>query len=153
MNILHILIYGYVKWVFEDPAFNLSRPQSFIRWFMNWSASHLATRRVLKGAVQMEGLYRRKGGVRKSCEQKKRKGYLGLEHLFLGRDDRVWVFCLPIFLINHAHCLCFLWGMERVQVTDCFISADQKIPNWVMKIIYLGKAETAFRLDIQSRFG
>ena len=29
----------------------------------------------------------------------------------------------------------------------------QKIPDWLIKIIFLGEVETAIKLDIKSRFG
>ena len=38
-------------------------------------------------------------------------------------------------------------------MTDYLIDADQKIPNWLIKITFLVKVETAFRLDIKSTFG
>ena len=40
------------------------------------------------------------------------------------------------------------WGMERT-----LIGADQKISDWLIKIAFLVKVETASRLGIKSRFG
>ena len=42
--------------------------------------------------------------------------------------------------------------MERVQVTDYFIGADQTIPIWLIKIAYLGKVKTESRFGIKNRF-
>ena len=38
-------------------------------------------------------------------------------------------------------------------MTDYFLSADQKIRIWLIKIAYLGKVKTASRLSIKNRFG
>ena len=55
---------------------------------------------------------------------------------------------------NHADCLFFLRDGEG----PCdrllhYVGADQKIPNWLIKITFLVKAETAVELGIKSRFG
>lgn len=42
--------------------------------------------------------------------------------------------------------------MDRTHVTDYFLGTDQKIPDWLIKITFLGKVETAIKLDIKSRF-
>lgn len=44
-------------------------------------------------------------------------------------------------------------GIERTHVTDYFIGAGQKIPDWPIKIAFLGKAEAAIRLGNKTRFG
>ena len=35
--------------------------------------------------------------------------------------------------------LIFLWGMERVCVTNHLIGADQKVPDWLVKTTFLEK--------------
>ena len=45
----------------------------------------------------------------------------------------------------HVDCLFFLWRMDRVHLSDDLIGADQKIPDWLIKITFLV-------LDIKSRF-
>lgn len=37
-------------------------------------------------------------------------------------------------------------------MTDYLIGADWKIPNWLMKMILIGEAETPIRSVIKSRF-
>lgn len=44
-------------------------------------------------------------------------------------------------------------GVERAHVTDDVIGTDQKIPDWLIKILFLVKTETAVRLGIKYRFG
>lgn len=43
--------------------------------------------------------------------------------------------------------------MERAHLADYLIDTGQKIPDWLVKIIFLGKAETAISSGIKSRFG
>ena len=38
-------------------------------------------------------------------------------------------------------------------MTDDLLGASQKIPNWLAKIAFLGKLETASKSSIKSRFG
>lgn len=40
-----------------------------------------------------------------------------------------------------------------VHMTDYLIGVDQKIPDWLIKITFLIKVETAVRSSIKSRFG
>ena len=42
-------------------------------------------------------------------------------------------------------------GMQRAHVTDCLIGADQKIPNWQIKITFLVRAESVIKSDVKSR--
>ena len=51
-----------------------------------------------------------------------------------------------------AGCLSFLWGVERVPVTDHLSSIDQKMPDWSITIMFLGEAETAIRSSVKSKF-
>ena len=44
-----------------------------------------------------------------------------------------------------------LGGVERAHVTDDVIGANQKIPDWLIKITYLGEVETANRRAVKSR--
>lgn len=46
---------------------------------------------------------------------------------------------------HHAETLLFLWGMDRTHLMAYFTGADQKIPNWLIKSTFLGKAETVVR--------
>ena len=50
--------------VFEDLT-------GFMKGFMSWGASRLATRRVLRGAVQSAGLSKEKGGARELFTKEK----------------------------------------------------------------------------------
>lgn len=43
----------------------------------------------------------------------------------------------------HPDCLFFPWGLETAQVTDVITGIDQKIPGWLMKIVFPGEFETA----------
>ena len=52
----------------------------------------------------------------------------------------------------HANCF-FLCGMERVHMRDYLIGTDQKISDWLIKMTFLCRVETAVRLGIKSRFG
>lgn len=44
------------------------------------------------------------------------------------------------------------WGWRGL-TTDYLTGADQKIPDWLIKIMFLGKVETAVRSSMKSRFG
>lgn len=56
---------------------------------------------------------------------------------------------------ERAGYLIFLWGIERAYVAGYLylIYVDQKIPDWPVKIAFLGKVEIATRLDIKRCFG
>lgn len=43
--------------------------------------------------------------------------------------------------------------MERAWVTDYLTSAEHKILDWLVKITFLGKDETAVRSNIKSKVG
>lgn len=51
--------------------------------------------------------------------------------------------------------LYFLWenGIEKTCETHYLIDAGQKIPDWPIKIAFLGKVETALRSGVKSGFG
>ena len=49
--------------------------------------------------------------------------------------------------------LFFLWGHRGPTRPITSLGADQKIPDWLVKIPFLIKTETAVRLDIKYRFG
>ena len=53
----------------------------------------------------------------------------------------------------HADCFFFLWEMEGAHATGYFTGVDQKIPDWLIKIIFLRKAETPITSGVKSRFG
>ena len=42
-------------------------------------------------------------------------------------------------------------GARRARKTDDLIGADQKIPDWLIKIKFLGKVETSIRSGIKSK--
>ena len=44
-------------------------------------------------------------------------------------------------------------GKEKVHVTDYLIGADQKIPDWLAKTTFLGKAESEIMSGIKPWFG
>lgn len=48
--------------------------------------------------------------------------------------------------------LFFLWWKERVLLTDYLTGAQQKITDWLMKMTFLGEAETAVGSNIKARF-
>lgn len=84
--------------------------------------------------MQIEGFYRKKGGARELLTEE--------ETSFLGGAGRV--------IIQMA---CFCGEMERAHVTDYYIGVDQKIPDWLIKVMFLGEVETVVRSGIKSRFG
>lgn len=43
--------------------------------------------------------------------------------------------------------------MERAQITNCLVGADQKISNYLIKITFCKKVETATRSGFKFRFG
>ena len=49
--------------------------------------------------------------------------------------------------------LVFLWAMEEFCDMDHLTTADQGIPDWLVKIIFLGEVETAVWLVIKFWFG
>ena len=44
-------------------------------------------------------------------------------------------------------------GTEWASVTEYIIGADQKIPEWFIRITFLGKVKTTIKSGIKSRFG
>ena len=46
----------------------------------------------------------------------------------------------------------FLWRMARVYLTDYLTSSEQEIPPWLIKITFLGEAETAIKIGIKYWF-
>ena len=46
-----------------------------------------------------------------------------------------------------------LFLYQDIFLTDFLIGADQKIPNWLIKITFLEEVETAIRSGIKSSFG
>lgn len=51
-------------------------------------------------------------------------------------------------------CVCVLgWVEEEACVTDYLTGTDQKIPDWLIKIPFLGKVKAAIRSGIKSRLG
>ena len=44
-------------------------------------------------------------------------------------------------------------GGRKGPETDYLIGVDQKIPDWLMKRVFLGEVEAAIRSGIKSRFG
>lgn len=43
--------------------------------------------------------------------------------------------------------------MKRAQVTDYLTGVYQKIPGWLIKIMFLGMVQTAIRSGFKSKFG
>ena len=56
-------------------------------------------------------------------------------------------------LVRKTNKLSFLQGMERAHMTNDLVSADQKVPDWVMKITFPVNVKIAIMLGIKSRFG
>ena len=51
-------------------------------------------------------------------------------------------------------CVCVLgWVEEEACVTDYLTGTDQKIPDWLIKVPFLGKVKAAIRSGIKSRLG
>lgn len=44
-------------------------------------------------------------------------------------------------------------GIEKARITDYHIVAEQEIPDWLIRIVFLREGETAIKSDIRSRFG
>ena len=58
--------------------------------------------------------------------------------------------CLSCRLPLHV-CVCVLgWVEEEACVTDYLTGTDQKIPDWLIKIPFLGKVKAAIRSGIKS---
>ena len=47
----------------------------------------------------------------------------------------------------------FLRGTDRLYQADFLASADQVIPDWLVKILLQGEAETIIKLEIKSQIG
>ena len=73
-------------------------------------------------------------GARKLLTTEKKGLFLDLDNLWGGGRER--------------------HGFLTVQIAsgDHIIGFDQKIPDWLIKIVLLGEAETPIRPDIKSRF-
>lgn len=120
----------------------------FVQLFVNWAAFHLTTRRALRGTVQMEGFFRWEGGAGKSLAKGGKKG------LFWARTSSFWrKGTAGVFTMQIASSLRGWVYIERTHMTDHLISADQKIPSWLIKITFLKKVETATEAGSKSRFG
>lgn len=101
---------------------------------MNWAASHLAT-----GSVVQNGRFSLEEGWSKGAISKRKESIiLGQDTFSLGKEEDFY----------HIGCLFSLWGMGRAHVTD---DLTKKIPYWLIKIVFLGEAETAVRSGISSR--
>lgn len=91
----------------------------------------------------MEGFYRKKSGARKLLAKGK-KGLSRASTSSLWGEENAKVLSCKFLL---------LCEMERLHVPDYLIGTDQKIPDWLIKIAFLGKLKTAVRSGIESRFG
>ena len=68
------------------------------------------------------------------------------EALFQSREEGMaWILSYRLPLLPP--------GGERAHEADTSLGADQKIPDWLIKILFLVKTETAVRLGIKYRFG
>lgn len=55
---------------------------------------------------------------------------------------------------SSTDCLSFPWGTEKSMWQITFLVAlDPKIPDWLIKMIFLEEVEITIRLGIKSRFG
>ena len=45
------------------------------------------------------------------------------------------------------------WKIRGLYHEDDLISVDQKIPNWLIKVTFLGKVKTTIRFGVKSRSG
>ena len=50
----------------------------------------------------------------------------------------------------HAACPLLSLGMERAQVTDYLIGVDHRIPDWLIKITFLGEVRATIRSGIST---
>lgn len=67
-------------------------------------------------------------------------------HLLLGgREEQGFIMHIALLPIRGRG-----W---RTHVTDYFIGIDQKIPDWFIKVTFLGKAKIIIRSGIKSGFG
>lgn len=84
----------------------------------------------------------RKGGAR---ELRKERIIWGAWMSFLWGKRMRWVFIMHVaFSFSGA------WRWSTWQIT--FLMLDQKIPDWLVKIIFLGEVETTIILGIKSGF-
>ena len=96
------------------------------------AASHLATSRHSQGLYKVEGFYGAERWGRGAVSKRKKRVIFRPGHLILGGRDRQGFY--------HADCLFFLWEMQRAHL---MVSADQKIPDWLIKMAFRGEVETA----------
>lgn len=61
------------------------------------------------------------------------------------------MFCF--FIIIFVSIMTIEGRIERAHVTDWLIAVDQKVPDWLIKIIFLAIVKGAIRSDIKSKFG
>lgn len=92
----------------------------------------------------MEGLYRKEGG-KEVIRKRKEKTILGQDISLGDGTPRVLPCRLPLLLLGG--------GMERAHMTHYLIDTDQKNPDWLIKITFLGKVKMAIRVGLKSRFG
>lgn len=96
----------------------------FIRWSSNQAISHLGTN-LLERLYKIEEFYRKKSGARELITEE--KGWL-----FLGQD----IFCGGR-------------GWKRAHITDYPVMLDQKVADWLVKIIFLGEVDTTIGSGIK----
>ena len=83
----------------------------------------------------MGGFYRKKGGTQEMLTKER---IIFRPGCFLG--ERVF---------NHAHCTYFLRRVMRAHLTDYFTGVDQKISDWLMKVMFMSNVEAAIRSGIK----
>lgn len=105
----------------------------FLKQFTNGVAS---TRRVLRRVEKWKVFIGRRLGRGATSRGKAKTSFFGVG------EEQEGVLCRSPLSV----------GMERAQVTDYLIGGDQKIPDWLIKILFLGEVRTAVtsrRFDIQ----
>lgn len=97
----------------------------------------------LKGCTKWKVFIRR----REILAKEKKGLFLGQGVFFCGRGEWQGFY--------HTNCLFFLWGGGWKGLTwlATLLVLDQQIPDWSIKITFLGEVWTAIRSSIKSTFG
>lgn len=92
------------------------------------------------------GYYRKQGKVKELLIKENK--WLFLDHDFFEGEGNSQGGGGVFYHANYF----LLWDTDRAHVTDGLFGVEQKIPNWLIKIISLGETETAIGSGIKSRF-
>lgn len=113
----------------------------FIKPFINWAASHLATGRATERMYKMEGFYRKKGEARKLLAKVR---IIWGSDIFGGGEGEGFLLCRLLLSMEDGEGLC-----DRLP----YWCLTRNFHSGLIKVMFLGEVENTVRSIIKSRFG